>query len=155
MAKAKIKKKAVGKKSKGSGKVVKKTPAKQGKKKPAVSPISSVTVKSLGAGATATAEYDPVTGVLALGIPQGKQGPPGPAGTPGPRGEPGFQGPQGLRGEFGLRGETGQKGEPGKGIDFSLAPQDGVERTLYLDREGRLCFREGDRHFLISVTPKI
>jgi hypothetical protein len=46
------------------------------------------------------------------------------------------------------------RGEQGAGIDFSLAPQDGVERTLYLDREGRLCYREGDRHFLVSVIPK-
>jgi hypothetical protein len=40
------------------------------------------------------------------------------------------------------------------GVDTSGAPQDGVERSLYVDREGRLRFREGDRRFPVSVAPK-
>ena len=93
----------------------------------------------------------------------GREGLPGPAGPRGPEGPTGTQGPQGLKGEpgrdgpqgpQGFQGPPGSRGEPGAGIDFSSAPRDGVERSIYLDAAGRLCYREGDSHYLISMTAK-
>ena len=169
---AKEKKKSMGKEEKDAKK---KKPVieKKGKSKRPAAPVTLVAVKALAAGEPAAAAYSAVTGVLELGIPQGKEGRAGLIGKPGPKGEPGPQGPQGPRGEPGARGETGARGEPGRegpqgtqgtpgprgepgiGIDYSLAPEDGFMRALYIDRDGRLCYREGDRHFLISVTPKV
>jgi hypothetical protein len=40
------------------------------------------------------------------------------------------------------------------GIDFSQAPADGQERAIYIDSGGRLCYRQGSTHFLITLTPK-
>jgi hypothetical protein len=37
------------------------------------------------------------------------------------------------------------------GIDFANAPSDGQTRELYIDFEGRLCFRVGNRHFRVVM----
>lgn len=46
------------------------------------------------------------------------------------------------------------RGGPGAGLDFNQAPADGKDRAIYVDSAGRLCYREGSAHFLISLTPK-
>ena len=46
------------------------------------------------------------------------------------------------------------RGAPGAGIDLSQAPADGKERAIYVDFNGRLCYREGSVHYLITLTPK-
>ena len=85
---------------------------------------------------------------------QGPQGPRGPAGLPGPQGPRGEAGPRGEPGRDGLTGAAGLRGAPGVGLDFAQAPADGKERAVYVDSSGRLCYREGPAHFLISLTPK-
>jgi hypothetical protein len=131
--------------------------ARKAAKKAAKSPIRSVTVERLGAGQPPRASFDPVDRVLELAIPEGAEGSPGPAGRPGPRGEagqagrPGGQGPQGPHGPQGIQGPAGAPGERGAGIDFSHAPNDGQRRDLYVNGEGRLCFRVGSQHFLVVL----
>jgi hypothetical protein len=61
------------------------------------------------------------------------------------RGEPGREG---------MPGAAGMRGAPGPGIDFSQAPADGKERAIYVDSSGRLCYREGSVHYLITLAPK-
>ncbi|MFP4642675.1 MAG: hypothetical protein ACLFPU_10970 [Dehalococcoidia bacterium] len=104
--------------------------------------IEDVKVETLEPGASATADFDPSTGVLTLGIPQGEEGPEGPEGPQGPEGEPGtsveeievktlepgaevasdFDSeagvltigiPEGEKGQPGERGETGEQGPEG------------------------------------------
>ncbi len=156
-----------------------KTARKQKTKQEAeVSPIASVVVESAPSSEKASSTFDPAARVLHLVIPAGKDGADG---KQGPRGEPGPQGPmgpQGSRGEAGARGEPGlkgergpdglqgpqgpqgvqgapgPKGEPGRGIDFSQSPADGKERALYVDSAGVLCFRDGDRSFTVTLTPR-
>jgi hypothetical protein len=53
-----------------------------------------------------------------------------------------------------MAGVAGLRGAPGAGIDFSQAPADGKDRAIYVDSTGRLCYREGSTHYLITFTPK-
>jgi hypothetical protein len=101
--------------------------------------------------ASAAASYDPSSRTLRLVLPRGAAGPPGPAGRTGPKGD---GGPQGLQGPHGPQGVQGPPGPPSRGIDLSQAPDDGRERSLYLDAEGRLCYRVGHEHFFVHLTPK-
>jgi len=57
------------------------------------------------------------------------------------------QGPQGIQ------GPEGPRGEPGAGIDFSRAPSDGQTRGIYIDVEGRLCFRVGRQDYRVVLEP--
>jgi len=128
--------------------------ARKAAKSAAKAPIRSVSVKSLGAAEPPRASYDPVERTLELGIPRGEQGPPGPPGRPGPRGEAGragAQGPQGPHGPQGIQGPAGPPGERGAGIDLSRAPNDGQRRALYVDAEGRLCFRAGRERYRVVL----
>ena len=131
--------------------------ARKAAKRAAKAPIRSVSVESIGAGQPPRASFDPVQRVLELGIPEGEQGPPGPPGRPGPRGEAGpagragAQGPQGPHGPQGTQGPAGSPGERGAGVDFSRAPNDGQRRELYVDGDGRLCFRVGSEHFRVVL----
>jgi hypothetical protein len=36
-------------------------------------------------------------------------------------------------------------------MDFSRAPRDGQRRELYVDGEGRLCFRAGSEQFRVVL----
>ena len=136
--------------------------AKRAAKEAARSPIQSVTIETLAASEAARVSFDPVERVLALELPdapKGPPGPPGPAGRVGPRGaagppgKPGAQGPQGPHGPQGTLGPPGPPGEPGTGIDFGYAPNDGQSRELFVDGDGRLCFRVGNRHFRVLLEP--
>jgi hypothetical protein len=128
-------------------------------KKAAKSPIRSVTVESLEPGRSPQVSYEPVERILRLAMPRGALGPSGPAGKTGPKGEPGppgrpgLQGPQGPQGPQGIQGPEGPPGERGVGIDFSRAPSDGQARELYVDFDGRLCFRIGSRHYRVVLEP--
>ena len=86
--------------------------------------------------------------------PQGPRGEAGARGEPGPKGEKGHDGLQGPQGPQGIQGAAGPKGESGHGIDYSRAPMDGKDRTLFVDSAGVLCFRDGERHFIVSLTTK-
>ena len=136
--------------------------AKRAAKEVARSPIQSVTIETLGASEAARISFDPVERVLALALPDGPKGPPGPPGpagrlgprgAAGPPGKPGAQGPQGPHGPQGTQGPPGPPGEPGTGIDFGYAPNDGQSRELFVDGDGRLCFRVGNRHFRVVLEP--
>ena len=72
--------------------------------------VVSVTVTTLPAGSSATANYDKSTGTLALGIPQGSKGDTGATGATGATGP---QGEQGVKGETGATGATGPQGPAG------------------------------------------
>ena len=66
-----------------------------GQVQPTIGPggaITSVTVNTLAAGASATADWDSATGALTLGIPQGAAGADGAAGDKGDTGEQGEAG---------------------------------------------------------------
>jgi hypothetical protein len=153
----------------GAGKGKKGKKEKKAKKGGSEGTVVVVQATPLPHGKTPTATFDPATGLLDLGIPSGApgaQGPPGPRGESGPRGEqglrgerghdgaPGVQGPQGPQGPQGVQGLPGPKGDPGQGLDLSLGPEDGMHRALYVDRQGRLCYREGDRHYVVTLTPR-
>ena len=58
--------------------------------------ITDVQVTSLAAGSDPTVAWDPVSGVLTLGIPDGATGPAGAAGADGPQGEEGAGAPGGI-----------------------------------------------------------
>ena len=105
--------------------------------------VVSVTVTTLPAGSLATATYDKSTGVLALGIPQGRKGDTGATGATGPANvltigsvtsgkvasatitgdapnqvlnlvlEKGDKGEQGEQGKQGIQGEQGKQGIQG------------------------------------------
>jgi hypothetical protein len=138
---------------KPSGKAARKA-AKRAAKLSAKSPIATVAVAD-GQGRDApAAAYDPVTRTLSLTLPRGPVGPPGAAGRPGARGERGAPGPQGPQGPHGPQGVQGPSGPPGAGLDLSLAPEDARARSLYVDGEGRLCYRAGRDHFVVSLSPK-
>jgi len=128
--------------------------ARKAAKRLAKSPIRSVAVEALGAGEAPRASFDPEERALVLALPAGVAGEPGPVGRPGPRGEAGRAGPQGPHGPQGIQGPPGPPGERGIGVDLSRAPNDRQERGLYVDEEGRLCFRAGKDHFVVALTPK-
>ena len=46
------------------------------------------------------------------------------------------------------------RGAPGAGIDLTQAPADGRDRAIFVDSNGRLCYREGPVQYLITLTPK-
>ena len=136
--------------------------AKRAAKEAARAPIHAVAIETLGPGETPLASFDPVERVLTLALPEGPKGPAGPPGpvgrvgprgVPGPAGKPGAQGPQGPHGPQGTQGPVGPPGEPGAGLDFGYGPSDGQSRGLYIDGDGRLCFREGTRHFRVVMEP--
>ncbi len=136
--------------------------AKRAAKEAARSPIRAVTFETLRPDESPRASFDPVERVLTLALPEGPKGQPGPSGpagrvgprgAAGPPGKPGVQGPQGPHGPQGTQGPAGPPGEPGVGLDFGYAPSDGKSRELYIDGDGRLCFREGTRHFHIVMEP--
>ena len=58
--------------------------------------ITDVQVISLAAGSDPTVDWNPVSGVLTLGIPDGATGPAGAAGADGPQGEEGAGAPGGI-----------------------------------------------------------
>ena len=58
--------------------------------------ITDVQVTSLAAGSDPTVDWNPVSGVLTLGIPDGATGPAGAAGADGPQGEEGAGAPGGI-----------------------------------------------------------
>ncbi len=58
--------------------------------------ITDVQVTSLAAGSDPTVDWNPVSGVLTLGIPDGATGPDGAAGADGPQGEEGAGAPGGI-----------------------------------------------------------
>lgn len=58
--------------------------------------ITDVQVTSLAAGSDPTVDWNPVSGVLTLGIPDGAAGPAGAAGAEGPQGEEGAGAPGGI-----------------------------------------------------------
>jgi hypothetical protein len=146
------------KRSKADRKAAKKADRKAAQKA-AKSPIQSVVVETLGAGQLPRADFDPGARVLKLAIPRGTEGPAGPMGKPGPKGEPGppgKPGPQGFQGPHGPQGIQGPEGPPGErgaGIDFSRAPNDGQARELYVDGEGRLCYRVGKQQYRVALEP--
>lgn len=130
--------------------------------------ISEVNVFTVSHGEKAEASFDPESHVLELRIPEGKIGPQGTIGPKGEQGPQGAQGLQGARGPMGPKGESGRNGEPGPqgpqgpqgikgdsgiGIDFS-AIKDSMERKIFVDAEGKLCYKEGDKVFLISLSEK-
>jgi len=41
---------------------------------------------------------------------------------------------------------------PGAGIDLSQAPADGRDRAIFVDSNGRLCYREGPVQYLKRLT---
>lgn len=137
--------------------------AKKAAKQAAKSPIQSVSMERVAAGEPPGATFDPVIRSLTLALPQSSAGAPGPAGRQGargetgpvgPRGPQGPQGPQGPHGPQGVQGPAGPPGQVGGGLDLSGAPQDGRKRALYVDDEGRLCFRSGQDHFVVVVAPR-
>lgn len=73
--------------------------------------ITSVTVSTLNAGASATASVS--GGVLTLGIPRGDKGEKGDPGAQGPKGDPGTAGAKGDKGDPGAAGAKGDKGDTG------------------------------------------
>src|SRR5262249_54366845 len=136
-----------------NGKAARKA-AKRAAKLAAKSPIAMVAVANGQDRDAAVADYDPVSRTLSLTLPRGPAGPSGAAGGPGARGERGAPGPQGPQGPHGPQGVQGPSGPPGAGLDLSLAPDDARSRSLYVDEEGRLCYRAGKDHFVVSLNPK-
>ncbi len=63
---------------------------------PQAGAITDVQVTSLAAGSDPTVDWNPVSGVLTLGIPDGATGPAGAAGAEGPQGEEGAGAPGGI-----------------------------------------------------------
>lgn len=63
---------------------------------PQAGAITDVQVTSLAAGSDPTVDWDSVSGVLTLGIPDGATGPAGAAGAEGPQGEEGAGAPGGI-----------------------------------------------------------
>jgi len=63
---------------------------------PQAGAITDVQVASLAAGSDPTVDWDPVSGVLTRGIPDGATGPAGAAGAEGPQGEEGAGAPGGI-----------------------------------------------------------
>jgi hypothetical protein len=122
--------------------------AKKAAKRAAKSPVTSISVVTLEAGEAARASFEPHTRALELGLPAGARGGRGERGPAGPQGAQGPQGPHGPQGIQGPRGDSGV------GIDLREAPKDHQERELYVDGEGRLCFRAGSQHFAVMLTPK-
>src|SRR5262249_40203190 len=112
-------------------------------------PIRSVSVSGLPAGEDPGVSFDAAAGALLLQIPGGAKGEPGPSGRQGVRGDVGRQGPQGPQGAQGIQGPPGERGI---GLDLNGAPNDGKERALYVDGQGRLCFRAGADHFVVALT---
>jgi hypothetical protein len=53
-----------------------------------------------------------------------------------------------------MAGVAGMRGAPGAGIELSQAPADGKDRAIFVDSNGRLCYREGQVQYLINLTPK-
>ncbi|HXB55231.1 MAG TPA: hypothetical protein VN461_10635 [Vicinamibacteria bacterium] len=45
-------------------------------------------------------------------------------------------------------------GPQGVGVDLSLAPDDGQLRSIYVDGDGKLYYRVGKQHFVVSLTAK-
>jgi hypothetical protein len=136
--------------------------AKEAAKEAARSPIRSVQLEMRGPDEAPQASFEPVQRVLTLGIPAGPKGPSGPTGppgrvgprgTPGAPGKPGGIGPQGPHGPQGTQGPLGPSGDQGTGLDFSYAPTDGQSRELYIDGDGRLCFRVGNQHYRVLLEP--
>lgn len=136
--------------------------SKRAAKEAARAPIRSVEIELLGPNAVPRGSFDAAERTLLLALPEGPKGSPGPAGpagrvglrgAPGPAGKPGAQGPQGPHGPQGTQGPGGPPGEPGAGLDFNEAPNDGQRRELYVDAEGRLCFRAGQQLFRVGVEP--
>ena len=123
--------------------------AKKARKLAAKAPIAAVEVVTVDSDLPAAATFDPSTKTLKLVLPRGEAGAAGPVGRPGPRGEAGPQGPHGPQG---IQGPAA--GPEGIGLDLSSAPEDGQRRSLYVDAEGKLCFRVGREQFLIAVSPK-
>ena len=63
---------------------------------PQAGAITDVQVTSLAAGSDPTVDWNPVSGVLTLGIPDGATGPDGADGADGPQGEEGAGAPGGI-----------------------------------------------------------
>lgn len=96
----------------------------------------TVETEDLPHGDASTSSYDPVTGILLLGLPGGATGATGATGEPGATGARGATGatgaigapgatgaqgpigPQGATGATGAQGATGSQGEPGTGINI-------------------------------------
>jgi hypothetical protein len=116
--------------------------AKKADKVAAKAAIASVRVEPLEPSKKPSASFDPAVRVLTLSLPMPAAGP---RGETGPQGAQGPQGPQGIQ---------GPRGETGPGLDLRRGPKDHVERELYVDGEGRLCFRAGTHNFVVSVTPR-
>lgn len=128
--------------------------AKKAAKLAAKAPISAVVVTIVGPHDQAGAVYDPATRKLKLVLPGSPTGPAGRPGPPGARGEPGPRGQQGTQGPHGPQGIQGPVGPQGVGVDVSLAPDDGQLRSIYVDGEGKLCYRVGKQNFVVSLTAK-
>lgn len=79
---------------------------------------------TLEPGSSATAEFDPETKILTIGVPEGLKGDKGDTGERGPAGETGPAGPAGSQGERGPKGETGATGPQGP------AGQDGQDAVV-------------------------
>jgi len=143
-------------------------------KKPPKTALRSVTVTLLEATAAATAQLDPQTGLLTLGIPRGARGEKGPAGEKGqpgaqgpqgergPRGEQGStgpqgpvgpQGPQGARGEAGPRGEQGPRGEPGPGVRYAGGTAAPSTHFFQVAADGTLQYVAAGKTFIVQLTP--
>lgn len=125
--------------------------AKKARKLAAKAPIAEVEILVLDSHVPPAAAYDIATRTLKLGIPRGAPGAQGPVGRPGP---PGERGPQGPQGPHGPQGTQGPPGPESVGVDLSLAPADGQRREIFVDADGRLCYRVGREQFLIALTPK-
>jgi hypothetical protein len=119
--------------------------AKKAAKRAAKSPIAVVVARMIESNEPARSAYDPDTRALQFELPRGEAGPSGPRGPAGP---PGDAGPRGAQGPPGPRGPAGQ------GVDLSRAPVDGVERSIFVDELGRLCYRMGDQEFFFHLTPR-
>jgi len=121
--------------------------------------ISVMAAFAFSAQAQEQQHKPPPQGQAKPGGPAVRQGQPGQGqamrGPQGPQGQAmrGPQGPQGPHGPQGMQGPSGPAGEPGLGLDLSRAPQDGKKRALYVDSEGRLCYRAGDEHFVVTLSP--
>jgi hypothetical protein len=124
--------------------------AKKARKLAKKAPVAEVEIVTLDPQLPAAVAYDASNRMLKLALPRGAAGVPGPAGRPGPRGERGPQGPQGPHGPQGIQGPAGPAGV---GIDLSLVPEDGRQRSIYVDADGKLCYRVGREQFVINVTP--
>ncbi len=103
-------------------------PKKKSKVKSTPSAVLAVEAESVAHDAAANAAFDAETGLLKLSIP---------AGQPGRAGRAGKQGPAGTG--LDLSKVTGQNGNS--------------DCALYVDADGNLCFRRGNAHFQVNLTP--